>query len=180
MNYFNKIKSDTNPPKSTFFFTESSIIDAINFLSDQFHSPYELIPILSSIFVFVTFSCPAFTHSCRCCLILECRLVVFLHQNYCTWSGPASFQLDILMPCVSLCTVMIMFSFLGVNLSFSFTFFNHSESLLCFIGSDHNLLQNSVDPFASGFLTLPIHFSIKFFVKLPLIISEHVVLLVVL
>ena len=39
---------------------------------------------------------PAFIHSCRCCLSFGCRLVVFLNQNPCTWSGPPAFQLYIL------------------------------------------------------------------------------------
>ena len=31
-------------------------------------------------------TCPAFKHSCRCCLSFGCRLVAFLNQNPCTWS----------------------------------------------------------------------------------------------
>ena len=49
-------------------------------------------------------------------------------------------------------TVVITFSSLCVFLSFSFTFFNHSESLLRSTGSNHNFLQNSVDPFICQFI----------------------------
>ena len=96
-------------------------------------------------------TCPACTHSCRCCLSLGCRLVAFLNQNACTWHGPAAFQLDILsIACFSSFTVIITFSCLGVSLV------NYSESLLCSTGPDHNLLQNSADPFESGTSVCPL------------------------
>ena len=90
-------------------------------------------------------TCPAFTHSCRYYLSLGCRPVTFLNQNHCTWSGSTVFQLGILaIARFNSFVVMITISCFGVSLSFSFTFFAHSESLLCSTGSDHNFLQNYI------------------------------------
>ena len=62
---------------------------------------------------------PAFTNSCRCYLGFGCRLVTFLNQNACTWSGPAAFHLDILaIARFSSFAVMITFSCFGVCLWF--------------------------------------------------------------
>ena len=127
--------------------------------------------------------CATFCHPCRYLssvhtllkMLFELaiyRLVAFLNQNT---SGPAAFQLDILaIARFSSFTVMITFSYLGVShLPSSATRNLYCASLV------QSITCSNTHLIPLDLVTQSAHSSsIKFLVKLPLIISEHVVLVV--
>ena len=79
------------------------------------------------------------------------RLVKFLRQKPCSWSGPGAFQFEILFNCVlSSWTLISMSLCLGTSYNPSPTSSNHAASWLCFVVWSEILLQNSTAASASG------------------------------